>query len=107
IRLPRPLAVAVTFVRVTVGWVFFRMLSPGPIRDVLTAMAGANGIGATPARLLLVLIGVAAVLMWCVPEEWRWNLVRFGFWRLVPIGLATALAILLLNDTHRFIYFQF
>jgi hypothetical protein len=99
--------VAVTFVLVTVGWVFFRMRSPGPIADVLTAMAGANGIGARPARLLLVLIGVAAVLMWCVPEEWRWNLVRFGFWRLVPIGLATALAILLLNDTHRFIYFQF
>ncbi|MDX6518474.1 MAG: alginate O-acetyltransferase complex protein AlgI [Gaiellaceae bacterium] len=107
IRLPRPFAVAVTFVLVTVGWVFFRMRSPGPIADVLSAMAGANGIGATPARLLLVLIGVAAVLMWCVPEEWRWNLVRFGFWRLVPIGLATALAILLLNDTHRFIYFQF
>jgi hypothetical protein len=45
--------------------------------------------------------------MWCVPEEWRWNLHRFGIVRLVPIAVVTVAALVLLNHTRRFIYFRF
>jgi len=106
VRLPRPLAIALTFALVTIGWVFFRMRSPGPIADVLRDMAGLNGLGAVPAGLLPWL-AVAGILMWCVPEEWRWNLHRFGIVRLVPIAVVTVAALVLLNHTRRFIYFRF
>jgi alginate O-acetyltransferase complex protein AlgI len=107
IRIPRVVGVALTFVLVTIGWVFFRMRSVGPIGDVLGAMAGLNGLGAAPPGWLLLLLAVSATLMWGVKEEWRWDVRRFGIPRLVPIALATALAVILLNHTQRFIYFQF
>jgi alginate O-acetyltransferase complex protein AlgI len=106
-RVPAALAIPLTFVLVTVGWVFFRMRSAGPIGDVLSAMAGLKGIGAAPAAGLLALLALAGALMWGVPEEWSWDVRRFGLVRLVPIALATTLALVLLNHTQRFIYFKF
>jgi alginate O-acetyltransferase complex protein AlgI len=107
IRLHSAVAIPLTFVLVTIGWVFFRMRSPRPIADVLQAMAGLGGVGAAPAGGLVALLALSAVLMWGVPEEWRWNVPRFGITRLVPIALATTVALVLLNQTQRFIYFKF
>ncbi len=42
---PRPVAIAVTFLAVTLAWVFFRAESFGGAVRVLEGMAGANGIG--------------------------------------------------------------
>ncbi|MBK7900548.1 MAG: MBOAT family protein [Azonexus sp.] len=43
-RLPRPLAVALTFGAVIVGWVFFRATSVAQALDILAGMAGLHGV---------------------------------------------------------------
>lgn len=106
VRLPRPLAVALTFLLVTVGWVFFRMRSAHDILAVLAGMAGAHGHGAFPGRLLLYLL-VAGAIVWGLPEEWTWRLPRFGAARVAAFACLTAVAVMSLHGSHPFIYFQF
>jgi D-alanyl-lipoteichoic acid acyltransferase DltB (MBOAT superfamily) len=99
-------ATAATFLAVTIGWVFFRMHGAHSVASTLAGLGGLHGLGAVPVGMLPWLL-VAAALMWGVPEEWRWQLGRWPTWGLVPIGLATAVALVLVNSTTRFIYFRF
>ena len=69
-------------------------------------MAGAHGLGSVP-RGVLPYLGVASLLMWGLPEEWRWRLEGWGAWRTAAAGLLAGLAIVLVNETQRFIYFKF
>jgi D-alanyl-lipoteichoic acid acyltransferase DltB (MBOAT superfamily) len=107
LRVPAVLATAGTFVLVTIGWVFFRMRTPAAIRDVLSGMAGLHGVGALPSSTLLALLAVAAVLMWGVPEEWRWRLGAWTVPRVVAVGALAAFAVVFIDSTQRFIYFKF
>ena len=107
LRVPAVVATATTFLLVTIGWVFFRMRSPGAIADVLRGMAGLHGIGARPTGLLVPLLVLGGVLMWAVPEEWRWQLGSWGIRRVAIVGLLAGLAVVYLNSTQRFIYFKF
>jgi alginate O-acetyltransferase complex protein AlgI len=50
--LPRPVAVAATFVLVVIGWVLFRMRSATGIGEVYGGMLGLRGFGETPGHLL-------------------------------------------------------
>jgi alginate O-acetyltransferase complex protein AlgI len=106
LRVPAVASVSLTFLLVTVGWVFFRMRGAAEIRDVLTAMAGLHGIGSAPGRLV-ALVALAAGIHFVLPEEWRWNLGGWNVRRVVLVGVLTAFAIVYLNDTQRFIYFKF
>ena len=106
LRLPRAAAIAITFVLVTIGWVFFRLTSAGDIFDMLAAMAGLNGAGSLLGGLLPYL-AVAGILMWGVPEEWRWNLREWGPRRAAAVGALGGLVLVLMNTTQKFIYFQF
>ena len=106
IRLPRPAAVALTFVLVTIGWVFFRLTTFADITDMLAAMAGLHGLG-QPLERLVPYLCIAAVLMWGLPEEWSWRLPTWGPRRLAVAGAATAFAIVSMNATQKFLYFQF
>jgi alginate O-acetyltransferase complex protein AlgI len=105
-RLPRAAAVLVTFLLVTVGWVFFRLSETGDILDMLAAMGGLRGMGQTLAGLLPFLV-VAGILVWGRPEEWRLELRSWRATRVVALALLTAVAIVFVNDTQKFIYFQF
>ncbi len=105
-RLGRVLSVIVTFLLVTIGWVFFRLRDLGDIGSMLAGMAGAHGIG-HPIAHLLPYIAVGAVLMWRVPEEWSWRLPDWGWIRIGALALLTVYTIVALNDTQRFLYFQF
>ena len=107
LRVPAVVATALTFVLVTIGWVFFRMRSPGAIRDVLDGMVGLHGVGVAPPHTLLALLTLAGALMWGVPEEWRWQLGGWGLRRVALVGVVAAVAIVFLNSTQRFIYFKF
>lgn len=103
---PRAVSVLVTFVLVTVGWVFFRLKTTGDILSVLAAMGGLHGAGRTFAGLLPFL-AVSGVLVWGRPEEWRLDLRGWGALRVVCLAVLTAVAIVFVNDTQKFIYFQF
>lgn len=105
-RPPRVVGVAITFLLVVVGWVFFRLTSTADIVDMLGAMAGLHG-GGTVIRSLVPYLLVAGVLMWAVPEEWRWNLREWGARRTALVGALAGLVLVLMNTTQKFIYFQF
>ena len=106
IRIPRPLAVGLTFVLVTIGWVFFRHTTPGAVGDMLAAMAGLNGLG-QPVETLAPLLLLSGVLMWAVPEEWRWRMPDWGAWRVAAVAVLAVLAISSIDEAQKFIYFQF
>jgi D-alanyl-lipoteichoic acid acyltransferase DltB (MBOAT superfamily) len=106
IRVRKPVAIALTFVLVTIGWVFFRMTSAGDIADVLMAMGGLQGLGQPVGELVPFLL-VAGALMWGAPEEWRWEVPRWGGRRIAALGVVTGLALVSLEHTDKFLYFQF
>jgi alginate O-acetyltransferase complex protein AlgI len=106
IRLARPVAIILTFLLVTVGWVFFRMTTMDGIGNVLAAMAGLHGAGDVLSGVLPYLL-VGGVLMWGVPEEWTWRLPVWGPKRVASLGVLTGIAILYMNTTQKFLYFQF
>ncbi len=70
LRLPRPLAWALTFLFVTVSWVFFRATSGEDAVSMLRAMAGINA--APAAQTLAWLDGVETTLagMLSLPPSW-------------------------------------
>jgi alginate O-acetyltransferase complex protein AlgI len=106
IRLARPIAITLTFLLVTVGWVFFRMNTVDGIGNVLAAMAGLHGGGDVVGGVLPYLL-VSGLLMWGLPEEWTWRLPAWGPMRVAMLGALTGIAILYMNTTQKFLYFQF
>jgi alginate O-acetyltransferase complex protein AlgI len=105
-RLPARAAVAVTFVAVMFGWVFFRLHSATSIGDALAGMAGLHGLGQFPGHLALLIVAATAYTA-VVPEEWTWRLSGFGFVRAGAVGAIFALAIASIYSSHPFIYFRF
>jgi alginate O-acetyltransferase complex protein AlgI len=106
VRLPRPVAIGITFVLVMLGWTFFRLHSAHAIGDVLAAMVGAHGLGDFPGRLV-ALIAVACAYVWTVPEEWRWQLPRFGMLRVATVAVVFVVAVTSIYSSQAFIYFRF
>ena len=104
--LPRPLAVAVTFVLVMIGWVLFRMRSASGIADVYAGMLGLHGLGSAPGHLLLY-IAAAAALVWGLPEEWRWPVARWNLSYVVVAAVVFAFAAMSIYSSTPFIYFRF
>jgi alginate O-acetyltransferase complex protein AlgI len=106
-RLPRPLAVAVTFLLVMVGWVLFRMRTAKGIGELYAGMLGLHGFGGGAPGHLLAYIAVSAALVWGLPEEWRWPVAR---WRTLAVAAAAvlfAVAASSVYTAHPFIYFRF
>jgi alginate O-acetyltransferase complex protein AlgI len=107
LRLPRPLAVAVTFVLVVLGWVLFRMRTIDGIGALYAGMLGLHGFGGgLPGHLLLYIV-ISFALVFGLPEEWRWPVER---WRAVWVAAAAvlfAVAVSSVYTAHPFIYFRF
>jgi alginate O-acetyltransferase complex protein AlgI len=102
-----PVAIALTFTLWNGGFLLFREPNVHLIGQMLAAVSGLHGFGTLSVGLLAWLI-VAGLIMWGpLPEEWRWPLHSWPAWRLVPIGAITAVALVLVNSTSRFFYFQF
>jgi alginate O-acetyltransferase complex protein AlgI len=105
-RAPHAAAVAVTFVVVMFGWVFFRLHSADAIGDTLAGMAFFRGLGQFPGHLVLLIV-LACAYTALVPEEWSWDLRRFGLVRVAAVGAIFAVAIASIYSSHPFIYFRF
>lgn len=106
IRLGRLVPVVFTFLLVTLGWVFFRLTTTADIFAMLAAMGGVRGLG-QPLETVAPHLLVAGCLMWGLPEEWRWRLPEWGARRVATVAALTAVALVSLNETQKFIYFQF
>jgi alginate O-acetyltransferase complex protein AlgI len=106
-RPPPSVAVAVTFLLVTVGWVFFRLETTGDILSMLAAMGGLHGLGRTLGGPLPFLLVVAGFLVWGRQEEWRLDLRGWRARSVVALGVVTAVTFVFMNDTQQFIYFEF
>ena len=106
LRVPTALAVAITFVVVMFGWVFFRLHSASAIGDAVGAMFLLNGLGQLPGHLLLLIVAATAYTM-VIPEEWTWNVRSFGFARVATVGAVLAVAVASIYTSHPFIYFRF
>jgi D-alanyl-lipoteichoic acid acyltransferase DltB (MBOAT superfamily) len=104
--LPRPAAVAVTFVLVMVGWVLFRMHSATGIAQVYAGMLGLRGIGEVPGHLLAY-IAVAAAIIFGLREEWRWSFERWNAAWVAAAAVLFAVAASSVYISHPFIYFRF
>jgi alginate O-acetyltransferase complex protein AlgI len=105
-RLPVWAALAITFVLVMFGWVFFRLHSAAAIGDTVAAMFLLRGLGQLPGHLVLLIVAATAYTM-VVPEEWSWNVRGFGFARVATVGAVLAVAISSIYTSHPFIYFRF
>jgi hypothetical protein len=105
-RIPAAAAVAVTFVVVMFGWVFFRLHSAAAIGHAVSAMFLLHGLGQFPGHLVLLLVAATAYTM-SVPEEWTWDVRAFGLARVVTVGAVFAVAIASIYTSHPFIYFRF
>jgi alginate O-acetyltransferase complex protein AlgI len=104
--LPRPLAVAVTFLLVVVSWVLFRMHSAADIGAVYAGMLGLHGFGGVPGHLIVYLL-VSAAIVWGLKEEWRWQVAGWGPIRVAAAAVLFVVAVSSVYSSHPFIYFRF
>jgi alginate O-acetyltransferase complex protein AlgI len=114
--LPRPVRVALTFLIVLVGWVFFRAPDLGTAGSYLAAMAGlgeprpeaalVSGMLYRPVDLLAV--GTAAVVAFAAPQTWDWTRRLSWSKALAALGLLwLSLVVLETEGYSPFIYFIF
>lgn len=115
-RLPHVMRVAITFVIVCISWVFFRAATlPAAARFVGALFGiGADGMtsdvlrGALYSPYHLIMLAVAAILVWGAPQTWQftrsltWSRAAYCF------GLLLAsVAVMWTQTSNPFLYFQF
>ncbi len=115
--LPRPVQVAITFVIVLVGWVFFRADSLPQALAYLASMVGLGGPLPANAMLLggilhqpyyLVCLALGGALVWFAKDTWEWT--QRLTWRTALACTAllwVSLAVLATQAYNPFIYFIF
>jgi alginate O-acetyltransferase complex protein AlgI len=106
LRVPRTVAVALTFAAVMFGWVFFRLHSASAIGHAIAAMTGARGLGEVPGHLVLYL-ALACAWVWSTPEERTWRFDAFGVVRTASVAAAFAVGVASIYSSHAFVYFRF
>jgi alginate O-acetyltransferase complex protein AlgI len=106
VRLHRFIGIAVTYLLVTIGWVFFRFRDFADIRHVFSAMAGRHGLG-SPVSGIIPFLVVSAIMMWGLPEEWSFDLRKWGIARVALVGCLAAFVMVAMNETQQFLYFKF
>ncbi|MGH7388536.1 MAG: MBOAT family O-acyltransferase [Candidatus Rokuibacteriota bacterium] len=105
---PAGLRRAATFVFVVLTWVPFRLSAPADILSWYRTMFGADVSGPFPDRLLAVTAVAAAIAF--LPPSWNSNHIRWGLLRPAPavaLGVLVFLALMYVNTSTTFLYFQF
>src|SRR5450432_334613 len=117
-RLPRPLRVALTFLVVCLGWVFFRAKTLGQAVTYCKSLFGLNGsrlpsgadalAGALYTRYHVSFFLLAAGLVWAAPNTWAFTS-RLSRPRAILAMSLLGLSILVMwtQSTNPFLYFQF
>jgi len=115
-RLPEPVRVALTFVIVCLGWVFFRAKTIGQAGAYMRSLFGAARAGVAShalagplyTRYHLAMFVVAAALVWGAPNTWAFTSRLSAPRAIGALGLL-ALSILMMwtQSANPFLYFQF
>ena len=107
----RPLAVALTFLSVTVGWVFFRSATLADAWRMLRVMSGAVagaggnlGLVSSPLGYGVLALGLGIAL--AAPDTWRQSFPRGRGWA-VALALLFGCCLLRFATPSPFLYFQF
>ena len=99
-----------TFLLVTLGWVFFRADSFGPAARWFAGLGGLHGLDLGWTRetvSLAALVALSLGLARLCPNSLELPLGRLGRVPQVGLATATAVAVLLMNYGSKFLYFQF
>lgn len=115
-RLPRPLKVGATFVLVTLGWVLFRARDLSHAVEYYRSLFGVGEPGPGAALLggilyqpySLLCFGIAAGVVWTMPQSWDWT--RRLTWVRAALCAGLFLTALIAMETqgyNPFIYFIF
>ncbi len=110
-RMPHPMAVAVTFLSFVLGLAVFRSTDMNMASSVLSSMGGLNGIESNVMvvfggkRGLLALM-VAVVPMFAVPNIWQFRL-KANWLTAVSLGVLLAACIVCFAENSPFLYYQF
>lgn len=107
----RPLAVALTFMSVMVGWVFFRsgtMTEAWRLLGVMSGMVQGTGgnLGLVASPFTALLLAAALGIALGAPDPWRVGFPRGRPWA-VALGLLFLVCLLRFAAPSPFLYFQF
>lgn len=112
--LPRIGQQALAFLLVMLGWVLFRAVTLAQAGDVLAGMAGLNGWGAEPFAWLpshllgVVVLALSMSLAWGAPNTWALpRRVGLRTAMVLCVLFALCVAVMLVNASSPFLYFQF
>jgi alginate O-acetyltransferase complex protein AlgI len=100
----------VTFVFITLGWVFFRAESFGQAAGWFASLAGAHPVPIPwqpETAMLAGLVVLGLVIVRLCPNSLELPLGHLGPLRQIGLGVATAVSILLMTYSSKFLYFQF
>ncbi len=115
-RLPGILRMGLTFLIVTIAWVFFRAANPADAIQYLQCMFGLNKATANSGLLSGIFLqpyylgtfGLSALITWCAPQTWNWTREITAIKAaLIVLLFCLTLAILLTQSFNPFIYFIF
>jgi alginate O-acetyltransferase complex protein AlgI len=100
---------ALMFLFVCVGWVFFRAPTLVEAGHWLAGMVGLHGALASEpyAARLALYVGVALVITFFLPNPYEVDLDALPKTRRAVLGLVTAVAVVMMNFSSKFLYFQF
>jgi alginate O-acetyltransferase complex protein AlgI len=115
-KLPRPVAMLITFLVTVIAWVFFRAATLTDAVAYLKAMFGAGvdhpaaglvtGMAFTPYHLTT--LGITAAIVWFAPQTWDFTRkLTWPRFAAVTVCFIVALIMLAATSFHPFIYFIF
>jgi hypothetical protein len=95
----------------TFGGVLFRIHDMSLIPQTVAALFGLHGLGSIPPAFT-VFLALTLIYTLTVPEEWRWQPLRWPAMRLAALatgaGAVVGIAFVwMIAPPHPFVYFQF
>ena len=109
-KMPKSVQVGVTFILVSIGWVFFRAKTFDHARAWFVSMSGARGlmlgVDNSVMKVSLCVTGALAIVF-LAPRAAGIDYARLSRTQWAALGVTAAVAVVMMNYSSRFLYFQF